>query len=267
MNNSFPQHQEPEEIFLSLNSRQYAQFYCLEMKDFVQDLQFYQSHCEKGSRILELGCGTGRISQALSAFGCSVVGIDISLPMLQQTRKKGSDSPSYICMDMTEMAFNIQFDHILIPYNTLNLLRRTSAINRCLQQVKKYLQHSGSILLQLYIPDKQLVKLNGGKLFQFQTLPLPGNTRGRLIKETLRSYHQGKQEIYLEERYRVRPENDPEGKMDLSHTICLAAFSANHWLELLEKNGFHKLTLFGDYNSRSFTAGHNSILLIEGQIS
>ncbi len=270
MNNPSPKHQEPEEIFLPLNSKQYAQFYCIEMKNFVQDLQFYQSHCEKGSRILELGCGAGRISQALSTSGCSVFGIDISFPMLQQASRKGSGSPaypSYICMDMTEMAFTIQFDHILIPYNTLNLLRKTSAINRCLQQIKRYLQCGGSLLLQLHIPDKQLAALNGGKLFQFQTFPLPEKTRGKLIKETLRSYHPEKQEVCLEERYRVRPENDPDGNKDLSHTMYLAAFSANHWLELLENNGFHKLTLLGNYDSRSFTAGHDSVLLIEAQIS
>ena len=267
MNNSFPQHQEPEEIFLSLTSRQYAQFYCLEMKSFVQDLQFYQNHCEKGSRILELGCGTGRISQVLSSSGCSVVGLDISFFMLQRAIKKNVSLPFYICMDMTKMAFKIRFDHILIPYNTLNLLRRPSAINHCLRQVKRYLKHNGSLLLQLYIPDKQLVKLNGGKLFQFQTFPLPGKTRGKLIKETLRSYCSEKQEIILEERYRVRPENDPDGKKDLSHTICLAAFSTSHWLELLKNNGFQKLTLFGDYDSRSFTADDDSVLLIKAKIS
>lgn len=267
MNDSFQQHQEPEEVFLPLSSRQYAQFYCLEMKDFVQDIKFYQSHCENNSRILELGCGTGRISQALSAFGHSVVGLDISFPMLQQRSKKSSDSPSYLCMDMTEMAFTIQFDHILIPYNTLNLLRKNSTINRCLQQVKRYLKQRGSLLLQLHIPDRQLVELNGGKLFQFQTFSLPENTSGKLIKETLRSYHSRKQEIRLEERYRVRPDNDPGAKKDLSHILHLAAFSVNNWVELLENNGFHKLTLFGDYDSRSFTAGHDSLLLIKAKIS
>ena len=41
------------------------------------------------TRILDLGCGTGRFSEALSAhFGAAVVGIDPSLKMLEQARTK-----------------------------------------------------------------------------------------------------------------------------------------------------------------------------------
>lgn len=266
MNNLFPQ-QEPEETFLPLSNRQYAQFYCLEMKSFVQDIKFYQRHCRNDSRILELGCGTGRISQALSTAGYSVLGLDISFSMLQQRSHNYSDSPSYLCMDMTEMAFSVQFDHILIPYNTLNLLRKETAIIHCLQQIKRYLKQEGSLLIQLHIPTRELIELNGGKLFQFQTFSLTDNTSGKLIKETLRSYHAGKHEIRLEERYRVRPDNDPNGKKDFKHILFLAAFPVKEWLDLLVNTGFNNLTLFGDYNSRSFTSGHDSLLLIKAQIS
>jgi len=237
------------------------------MEDYVQDIQFYQDHCKNGSRILELGCGTGRISRALSSSGCSVTGLDISLFMLTQACQQGCNPPWYVCMDMTKMAFHMLFDHILIPYNTLNLLNEISAISRCLQQANTYLEPGGSLLLQLYIPDKQLTQLNGGKLFQFQTFSLAKPTKGMLIKETLRSYHSRQQEIRLEERYRVRPEGNISGKEDLSHILHLAAFSVQQWLDLLQKNGFHKLSLFGDYNSRPFLAGQDSMLLIKAQTS
>ena len=267
MSNPFPEHKEPEEIFLPLSSKQYAEFYSIEMENFVQDIRFYQDHCKNGRRILELGCGTGRISRALSASGYSVTGLDISFFMLTQACKQGCNPPWYVCMDMTKMAFNMLFDHILIPYNTLNLLKEISSITSCLQQVHTNLETEGSLLLQLYIPEQQLLDLNGGKLFQFQTFSLAKPGKGMLIKETLRSYHSHEQEIRLEERYRVRPEGNIRGKEDLSHILRLAAFPVQQWLDLLQENGFHKLSLFGDYNSRPFLAGQDSMLLIKAQIS
>ncbi len=152
MNDSFADHKEPEELFLPLSSRQYAEFYTIEMENFVQDIKFYQEHCKRNSRILELGCGTGRISQALSSSAYSVTGLDISFHMLQQATKQISKPPLYICMDMTEMAFSVQFDHVLIPYNTLNLLKELSAISSCLQQVNTCLKPEGSLLIQLHLP-------------------------------------------------------------------------------------------------------------------
>ncbi len=266
MNSPFPEHKEPEEIFLPLSNKQYAEFYSIEMEAFVQDIQFYQDQCKNGSRILELGCGTGRISRALSASGYSVTGLDISFFMLTQACRQKCNPPWYVCMDMTKMAFIRLFDHILIPYNTLNLLQDTSTIYSCLQQAKTYLKPGGSLLLQLHLPDKQLIDLNGGKLFQFQTFTL-ANNKGKLIKETLRSYHYQQQEIRLEERYRVRPEGNMMGKEDLNHILHLAAFPLQQWLDLLQENGFHKLSLFGDYSSRPFLEGQDSMLLIKAQIS
>ncbi len=266
MNDPFPEHKELEEIFMPLSNKQYAEFYSIEMETFIQDIQFYQDQCKNGRRILELGCGTGRISRALSASGYSVTGLDISFFMLTQACKQRCNPPWYVCMDMTQMAFNMLFDHILIPYNTLNLLQDTSTISSCLQQAKTCLEPGGSLLLQLHIPDQQLIDLNGGKLFQFQTFSLAKPDKGMLIKETLRSYHSQQQEIRLEERYRVRPEGNISGKEDLSHILHLAAFPVQPWLDLLQKSGFHKLSLFGDYNSRPFLARQDSILLIKAQI-
>ena len=125
MNDSFLKHKEPEEIFLPLSSDRYAEFYGIEMDDFAKDIVFYRKYATKSSRILELGCGTGRISRALAANGHSVIGLDISLSMLKRAgaTHHEKNSPSYVCMDMSRMVLQQKFDHILIPYNSLNLLK------------------------------------------------------------------------------------------------------------------------------------------------
>lgn len=266
MNDSFADHKEPEEIFLPLSEERYAQFYSIEMDNFEKDIHFYQKHCKKGSTVLELGCGTGRISRALTASGCSVIGLDLSLAMLQQAGNHTNKSPFYVCMDMTKMVLSTSFDHILIPYNTLNLLRDPAGITRCLQQVRTLIKPDASLLLQLHIPDKELIALNGHKRFQFQTFSL-NNGQGKLIKETLRSFNSNTNEIRLEERYRARPAGNIRQREDFSHVLHLAGFPLQQWLNILQGNGFQQLSLFGDYDSRPFQAEQDSLLLIQAHLS
>jgi SAM-dependent methyltransferase len=266
MNDSFSNHKEPEEIFIPLSDKRYAEFYSIEMNHFTKDIKFYQKYCKKQSSVLELGCGTGRISRALSSFGCSVIGLDLSLAMLQQVKIDTAGQLSCVCMDMTEMAFRQNFDHIIIPYNTLNLLRDPALITKCLQQTYSLMKPGATLLLQLHIPDIQLLQENGHKLFQFQMFPLK-NGRGKLIKETLRSYLPEKREIQLEERYRNRPTPPTTDRENFRHILRLAGFSLNQWLTLFEVNGFHTLSLFGDYNSRPFQLENDSTLLIKASRS
>ncbi|HIQ38157.1 MAG TPA: class I SAM-dependent methyltransferase [Desulfocapsa sulfexigens] len=261
MSDIFSKHKEPDEIFLPLSARRYAEFYSIEMDAFIKDIEFYREHCKPDSRVLELGCGTGRISKALATSGYLVTGLDLSIDMLKQAMAHSSSPPSYICMDMANMAFRKNYDHILIPYNTLNLLKKTDLIKKCLQQAHYYLKSEGSLLLQLHIPDKELMDMKGQKLFQFQMLSLK-NDQGKLIKETLRSYNNATQEIRMEERYRVRPVNS-KAREDFKHVRHLAGFSVERWMQVIQQSGFLDITLFGDYNSRPFQIENDSTLFIK----
>jgi len=266
MTDPFLNHKEPEEVFLPLSSDRYADFYGMEMDEFILDIQFYKEHCSQGSSILELGCGTGRISRALASSGYSVVGLDISSSMLNKAAHCPGVSPLYVCMDMTKMAFLRKFDHILIPYNSLNLLRDEGSITKCLQQAHDFLKPGGTLLLQLYLPDQQLLQLNGKRLFQFQMFSLDNNG-GKLIKETLRRYLPEKKEIVLEERYRVRPVHKNAIRENISHVLHLAGFPLKEWLNILRTTGFPKLSLYGDYDSRPFHHQKDSLLLIQARPS
>src|SRR5579884_3048187 len=49
---------------------------------FTGDLAFVARHCPRPCRLLDLGCGTGRLLTPFAARGYQVVGLDLSAAML-----------------------------------------------------------------------------------------------------------------------------------------------------------------------------------------
>ncbi|MDP3695592.1 MAG: class I SAM-dependent methyltransferase [Desulfocapsaceae bacterium] len=259
----FDSHQEPDELFLPLNNERYCRFYDLEMADFQDDLPFYRERISASDAVLELGCGSGRLCRQLAATGADITGIDLSLSMLRRAKMKGGAGISYLCMNMTALALARQFDTVIIPYHTLNLLLTEEQIKKCLAQIRTVLKRNGKLLLQLFIPDQTLLNLGSKKLFQFQILGQPEGDRS--IKETKRGY--ADEQLTLEERYRVRPGQLGTINEDLSHTLHLAAFPVERWQEILRDSGFIIHQQFSGYELAPFTPGKDTCLFIEaGQL-
>lgn len=55
--------------------------------------------------VLDLGCGTGFLTQALLPKCENLIALDLALPMLQITREKLHDSVNYICADAESLPF------------------------------------------------------------------------------------------------------------------------------------------------------------------
>lgn len=66
---------------------------------------------QKGERILDLGCGTGPLTQQIAAAGAEVLGIDASPAMIAQARQN-FPGIHFEVADALTMEFNQQFDAI-----------------------------------------------------------------------------------------------------------------------------------------------------------
>lgn len=63
--------------------------YDLQNKDFVEDIPFYLHQIKKyGEPVLELACGTGRITIPIAKQGVKISGLDISKSMLSHAKRK-----------------------------------------------------------------------------------------------------------------------------------------------------------------------------------
>jgi trans-aconitate methyltransferase len=64
-----------------------------------------------GERILDLGCGTGHLTEQIAASGAKVVGVDRSPDMIQQAREK-YPALQFEVMDAREIVFAEPFDAV-----------------------------------------------------------------------------------------------------------------------------------------------------------
>jgi SAM-dependent methyltransferase len=145
-----------------MNSRetytQFARYYDLYAGNYSADLPLYRSLCAPGSRMLEIGCGTGRVLKALLEAGAQVAGVDISDDMLDLARTKlaGSLDSGQLRLlhhDFRFLPLDETFDHIFVTFYTFNYLLTTGEQSSFLSNVYKSLAPHGTLLLDLFYPQ------------------------------------------------------------------------------------------------------------------
>ena len=87
---------------------------------------------DKGQRLLEMGCGNGRLLSAIVRLGFDAVGIDVSSEAIARCREKGLKAE---CVDVSEgIPYEEQFDicvsievieHIFDPYHFLSQINKS----------------------------------------------------------------------------------------------------------------------------------------------
>ncbi len=133
-----------------------AQFYDLrkEMQNY-QDIEFYLDRAKKSKgTVLELSCGTGRVTVPLAEEGNDLWGIDLSESMLAVLEKKRKELPAetrkrlhFQIADMSDFHLGRRFSLIIIPVRSFIVLPTRKQQIDCLKCVREHLEPGG-----LFIP-------------------------------------------------------------------------------------------------------------------
>ncbi len=251
---------EPEDQFIPIPDHLACTFYNLEMDGYTNDVTFLNELLPEKADILELGCGSGRVTRGLTNGQRHLTGIDISMAMLQKTNEyEPSSTTQFVAMDMTRLAFQCTFDSLIIPYNSLNLLVSKENISKCLRGCRQYLRRDGVFIAQLFLPTNKFLR-EKKKTFQFQIFDM--HPKGRLIKEILKEYHPDTETISVEERFRYRPSATSESPADYNSCYTVAAYEAATWLQLLQGEGFRIVDAFEDLQKTPIHTSDSSSLIV-----
>ena len=115
------------------------------------DLRYYQDACAGAERILELGCGYGRLVEALAESGRRITGLDQDEHLLDLARQIDSNGAeiTWLQGDMCSLDIPERFDRILLAFNTFYCLpeERKKALFR---RVYRHLRPGGLFVMDAY---------------------------------------------------------------------------------------------------------------------
>lgn len=122
---------------------------------FEADEAFVAAHCAPGGRMLDLGCGTGRLLIALGRRGHSVVGVDLSSSMLAVSAEKAAAvgvAVDLVHANLTELECLAErtFDCVACLFSTLGMVRGHDNRRRVVAHAWRLLRPGGRFVLHVH---------------------------------------------------------------------------------------------------------------------
>jgi SAM-dependent methyltransferase len=226
----------------------YAPFYDWENAQTLgrRDIPFWRRLALRAKGlVLELGCGTGRVSLPLARAGVSLVGIDRSPSMLARAvRRAHSLRPritlSFVRGDVRALPFaRRQFSAVLAPYGVLQSLLDDDDLAATLESVHHVLVRDGTFGIDL-VPDVPNWREYSNRV------QLRGRKAGGAHLTLIESVRQDRRRrlTRFEQRYIER-----RGKHRIEHQFELAfrTLSVPQMVQRLERTGFRVEAVLGDY--------------------
>ena len=124
-------------------------------------LAFYKRQLSLyGQPVLELACGTGRLTIPLAEVGAEIMGLDISQQMLELAKSKAQERHirvPFVRGDVRAFDLGRKFNFIFIPAQSLSHLHKREELEACFACVRRHLAEGGRFLIELFNPSVKLL--------------------------------------------------------------------------------------------------------------
>jgi ubiquinone/menaquinone biosynthesis C-methylase UbiE len=238
---------------------EYAPFYDWENAQTLgrRDVPFWRRVASAaGGPVLELGCGTGRVSLPLARAGVELVGIDRSAPMLDRARKavarafrrasprsaEASRSVCFVRGDIRTLPFADEaFPMVLAPYGMLQSLIRPRDLTATLASVARVVARRGTFGIDL-VPDVPKWREYENRV---QLRGRAGGAQLTLI-ESVRQDPKRHLTTFEQKYVERRGDRTREHRFDLT----FRTLSVRQMTRQLERAGFRVDAVLGDYRGR-----------------
>jgi len=220
----------------------------------TEDIAFYCAMAKRyGEPVLELGCGTGRITMAIAEAGCHVVGLDVSRKMLERAvekrarlRREAQELVHLVQGDMTGFDLSEKFRSVMIPFRPFQHLLETEHQIRCLDCVRRHLARRGRLILDFFQTDAE--RMHDSKFLEESPLAeydMPGG-RHVALSERVATFHRASQRNDVEMIFRVTHGDGRQERLVMAWTLrYFFRYEVEH---LLARCGFRIEALYGNFD-------------------
>ncbi|MBN2147347.1 MAG: class I SAM-dependent methyltransferase [Anaerolineales bacterium] len=226
------------------------------------DIPFYLERIpSQEAAVLELGCGTGRVTLALSRECGYIHGIDLSEAMVAICREKlriakiGREIARVEVGDISDFELGRRFDLIIAPFRVMQNLETDEEVEEMLGCIRRHLSPGGTAILNVFRPHSPWevltekwvsveetlswkVAVEGGKVTCSDRRPRLDAEQMTLYPELI--YRRYKGEVVVEEAVLK---------------ILMRCYYAEQFTDLIAKQGFRIVERWGGYAGEVYGEG------------
>lgn len=233
--------------------------YDLENDSFEPDGPFYLTLAQRtGGSVLEIGCGTGRITIPLAQQGIQITGLDLLPHMQERAKSKAGDLPiRWVEADARSFNLGTRFRFIFESGATFQHLHERTDQEAMLAQVREHLEADGRFVLSSIFPHaNQLVSQETEQdWFTYS------NPQGQEVRVSGTQHYDAIRQIMTETAYRRWTDAQGEEVLKVA-PLSLRYVFPQEMEALLHYNGFTIIERYGDMDFSPLTSESDHLIYV-----
>lgn len=215
------------------------ELYDLEYAHHDEDVPWYVLQARRsGGPVLELGCGTGRLTLPIARSGIDVRGVDRAAEMVASLRTKlGTEAPevaervTLLEADYTAAGLGGPYGAVLWPFNALHHCDGPEQIVDVLRDLRTRIRPRGLLALDCYLPDLELYDRDPEAKYE------PRHFRDPRSGRPMDSWEQGWWDAETHTHHVVYTYRHEDGRLERTH-LRLRMYELDEVRELIQQAGW-----------------------------
>jgi 2-polyprenyl-3-methyl-5-hydroxy-6-metoxy-1,4-benzoquinol methylase len=225
-----------------------ADFYDQEFAHREHEIPFFVKQAQLSSGpVLEVGCGTGRITLPIARTGAVITGLDVSSRMLERARRKADEeklSVTWLEQDCRNINATQAFGLILSATNAMQHLHDLDSVNAFLTASRNALRAGGTVILDVFNPDP--AKLARTAAVRYHHKAFVDANANKMHVEAASEYNSATQILAFTLFYLCG------GKLVRTKRVNMRCFFPEELLALCQFNGLDVVRRYGNYDETPF---------------
>ena len=226
----------------------------------LPDVPFYVDEATRArGPVLELACGTGRLTIPVAQSGADIVGLDQSASMLAHARKKAADAGAeieWIEADCRTFSLDRKFVLIFMAFNSMQHLHDQVSLAALFANVRKHLAPRGKFVFDVFNPSLAILTRDPN-VRHFDREYEDPHGRGKITLEMTAVYDDAAQVNRMKWYFSLPGQKDFQVEQ-----LDVRCFFPQELDLIVRANGFDVDEKFGDFERKPFSSGQMKQILV-----